>query len=309
MAMQSVHMAYGADPSPKVVLDDCSFTVAKGKLTVLIGPSGCGKTTVVNLLAGYERPTRGEIVLDGEAVTGPGWTRLVVFQETALFPWLTVVDNVLFGPAVRGAMKREAKREAQRLLEMVGLKDFADRYPLQLSGGMQRRAELARAMINEPRVMLMDEPFRGLDAMTRMLMQEHYLRLFEEVGRTNLFVTSELDEAVLLADRLIILTNRPTRVKRVVDVDLPRPREISMVGSRRFLELKQEALDTLHEEAVKEFAVGAKSAYDLVAAYGRRATDRAAPSKRRVSRSCGRDDSRRRRDGRRRPTSRRPGRS
>ena len=276
MAMRSVHMAYGADPSPKVVLDDCSFTVAKGKLTVLIGPSGCGKTTVVNLLAGYERPTRGEITLDGEAVTGPGWTRLVVFQETALFPWLTVVDNVLFGPAVRGAMKREAKREAQRLLEMVGLKDFADRYPLQLSGGMQRRAELARAMINEPRVMLMDEPFRGLDAMTRMLMQEHYLRLFEEVGRTNLFVTSELDEAVLLADRLIILTNRPTRVKRVVDVDLPRPREISMVGSRRFLELRQEALDTLHEEAVKAFAVGAKSAYDLVEAYGRRPKGRIA---------------------------------
>lgn len=275
MAMRSVRMAYGADPAPKVVLDDCSFTVAKGKLNVLIGPSGCGKTTVVNLLAGYERATRGEIVLDGEPVTGPGWTRLVVFQETALFPWLTVLDNVLFGPAVRGAMSRdEMKREAQRLLEMVGLKDFADKYPLQLSGGMQRRAELARAVINEPKVMLMDEPFRGLDAMTRMLMQEHYLRLFEEVGRTNLFVTSELDEAVLLADRLIILTNRPTRVKRVVDIDLPRPRQISMVGSRRFLELRQEALDTLHEEAVKAFASGAKSAYDLVEAYGRRVKGR-----------------------------------
>ncbi|MGQ0651153.1 MAG: ABC transporter ATP-binding protein [Betaproteobacteria bacterium] len=275
--MRSVHMAYGAAPAPKVVLDDCSFTVAKSKLNVLIGPSGCGKTTVVNLLAGYERPTRGEIVLDGEPVTGPGWTRLVVFQDTALFPWLTVLDNVLFGPAVRGAMKRaEVKREARRLLEMVGLQDFADKYPLQLSGGMQRRAELARAMINEPRVMLMDEPFRGLDAMTRMLMQEHYLRLFEEVGRTNLFVTSELDEAVLLADRVIILTNRPTRVKKVVDIDLPRPREISMVGSRRFLELKQEALEMLHEEAVKAFAAGAKSAYDLVEAYGRRARGRGA---------------------------------
>lgn len=275
MAMRSVRMAYGADPDPKVVLEDCSFTVAKGRLNVLIGPSGCGKTTVVNLLAGYERPTRGEILLDGEPVTGPGWTRLVVFQETALFPWLTVLDNVLFGPAVRGATTPgEAKREAERLLEMVGLKDFADKYPLQLSGGMQRRAELARAVINEPKVMLMDEPFRGLDAMTRMLMQEHYLRLFEEVGRTNLFVTSELDEAVLLADRLIILTNRPTRVKTVVDIDLPRPRAISMVGSRRFLELKQEALDTLHEEAVKAFAAGAKSAYDLVEAYGRRARGR-----------------------------------
>jgi NitT/TauT family transport system ATP-binding protein len=273
--MRSVHMAYGSEPSPKVVLDDCSFTVEEGKLNVLIGPSGCGKTTVVNLLAGYERPIRGEILLDGAPVTGPGWTRLVVFQETALFPWLTVLDNVLFGPQVRGAMTRaEAKREAERLLEMVGLRDFADKYPLQLSGGMQRRAELARAMINQPKLMLMDEPFRGLDAMTRMLMQEHYLRLFEDVGRTNLFVTSELDEAVLLADRVIILTNRPTRVKTVVDIDLPRPRAISMVGSRRFLELKQEALDTLHEEAVKAFAAGAKSAYDLVEAYGRRARGR-----------------------------------
>lgn len=270
--MRSVRMAYGAEPKLKVVLDECSFTVAKGKLNVLIGPSGCGKTTIVNLLAGYERPTSGEILLDGNPVTRPGWTRLVVFQETALFPWLSVLDNVVFGPVVRGALKPEAsRREARRLLELVGLQDFSDKYPLQLSGGMQRRAELARAIINEPTVMLMDEPFRGLDAMTRMLMQEHYLRLFEEVGRTNLFVTSELDEAVLLADRVIILTNRPTRVKRIIDIDLPRPREISIVGSKRFLELKQQALDTLHEEAVKAFAAGAKNAYDLVDAYGRRA--------------------------------------
>jgi NitT/TauT family transport system ATP-binding protein len=271
MAMRSVRMAYGAGPSAKLVLADCSFTVAKGKLNVLIGPSGCGKTTVVNLLAGYERPTSGEIEMDGEPVTGPGWTRLVVFQETALFPWLTVLDNVIFGPTVRGAMKRaEAKHEAHRLLGLVGLKDFADRYPLQLSGGMQRRAELARAVINNPNVMLMDEPFRGLDAMTRKLMQERYLRLFQEVGRTNLFVTSEIDEAVFLADRLIILSNRPTRAKRILDIDLPRPREISMLSSKRFLELKQEALDTLYEEAVKSFAAGARSAYDLVEAYGRR---------------------------------------
>jgi NitT/TauT family transport system ATP-binding protein len=267
MTLRSVRMAYGA----KVVLDDCSFAVEKGKLNVLIGPSGCGKTTLVNLLAGYERPTGGEILLDARPVRGPGPSRLVVFQETALFPWLTVLDNVVFGPMVRGALGREAaRREARRLLELVGLKDFADKYPLQLSGGMQRRAELARAMINEPDVMLMDEPFRGLDAMTRMLMQEHYLRLFEQVGRTNLFVTSELDEAVLLADRVIVLTNRPTRVKSVVDIDLPRPRRISMVGSRRFLELKQQALDMLHEEAVKAFAAGAKNAYDLVEAYSRR---------------------------------------
>ncbi|HEU4923155.1 MAG TPA: ABC transporter ATP-binding protein [Burkholderiales bacterium] len=271
MAMRSVRMTYGTGLTSNLVLDGCSFAVVGGKLNVLIGPSGCGKTTVVNLLAGYERPTEGKIVLDGEPVAGPGWTRLVVFQETALFPWLTVLDNVIFGPTVRGAMKRDqVKREARHLLAMVGLKDFADKYPMQLSGGMQRRAELVRAMINKPKVMLMDEPFRGLDAMTRKLMQEHYLRLFEEDGRTNLFVTSELDEAVFLADRLIILTNRPTQVRKIMDIDLPRPREISMLGSKRFLELKQEALNMLHEEAVKAFAAGATSAYDLVEAYGRR---------------------------------------
>ena len=270
MAMRSVRMAYGADLD-KIVLEDCSFAVARGKLNVLIGPSGCGKTTVVNLLAGYERPSGGEVLLDGEPVTGPGSSRLVVFQETALFPWMSVLENVMFGPAVRGTMKRaDLRREARALLEMVGLRDFADKHPMQLSGGMQRRAELVRAMINKPKVMLMDEPFRGLDAMTRKLMQEHYLRLFEEDGRTNLFVTSELDEAVFLADRLIVLTNRPTRVKKIMEIDLPRPREIAMLGSKRFLELKQEALNLLHEEALKAFTAGATSAYDLVEAFGRR---------------------------------------
>ncbi len=271
MEARHVSKVFGSETDPKVVLEDCSFTVMRRKLNVLIGPSGCGKTTIVNLLAGYELPTRGEILLDGERVGGPEWSRLVVFQETALFPWMTVLDNVTFGPSVRRSMKKEeARREAKRLLEKVGLKDFADRYPIQLSGGMQRRAELARAMINDPKVMLMDEPFRGLDAMTRELMQEYYLRLFEEIGRTNLFVTSELEEAIFLADRLIVLTNRPTRVKKVMEIDLPRPREFHALTSKRYLELKQEALEALHEEALKAFASGVKSAYDLVEAYGKR---------------------------------------
>ena len=272
MEARGVSKVFGSETDPKVVLQDCSFTVTRRGLNVLIGPSGCGKTTIVNLLAGYEQPTSGAILLDDEPVKGPGWTRLVVFQETALFPWMTVLDNVAFGPRVRGSMgRRETLGEARRLLEKVGLKGFEDRYPIQLSGGMQRRAELARAMINDPKVMLMDEPFRGLDAMTRELMQEYYLRLFEEIGRTNLFVTSELEEAIFLADRLIILTNRPTRVKKVMEIDLPRPRSYQMLASRRYLELKQEALEALHEEALRAFAGGAKDAYDLVEAYRRRA--------------------------------------
>jgi NitT/TauT family transport system ATP-binding protein len=188
MAVRDVGKVFGAGARARAVLDGCSFTVTRGRLTVIIGPSGCGKTAIVNLLAGYEAPTHGEVLLDGERVHGPSWTRLVVFQETALFPWMTVLDNVTFGPTVRAVMpSATARAEALRLLEKVGLKDFAHRYPVQLSGGMQRRAELARAIINAPRVMLMDEPFRGLDAITRQLMQEYVLRLFEESGCTSLF--------------------------------------------------------------------------------------------------------------------------
>src|SRR5262245_52327136 len=271
MELRGVDKVFGDGERARVVLDGCSFVVSRGKLTVLIGPSGCGKTTTVNLLAGYERPTRGAVLLDGERVDGPGATRLVVFQETALFPWMTVLDNVMFGPLVRRALPRRAVRdEARRLLEKVGLADFAHRYPIQLSGGMQRRAELARAMMNDPLVMLMDEPFRGLDAMTRQLMQEHYVRLFEESGQTSLFVTTELEEAIFLADRLVILTNRPSRVKKIMYVDLPRPRTYHTLASSRYRALKEEALEALHEEAMQAFATGTTAAYDLVEAYRKR---------------------------------------
>jgi NitT/TauT family transport system ATP-binding protein len=185
-------------------------------------------------------------------VTGPDWERLVVFQESALFPWLTCYDNVMFGPLATNVMTRdEAHEQAIKLLEKVGLQDFLYKYPIQLSGGMQRRAELARALINRPTVMLMDEPFRGLDAMTRELMQEYYLRLVEESHGTHLFVTSEIEEAIFLANKLIIMTNKPSCVKHVLDVDLPRPRDASVLRSKQYLELKATALEILHEEAVK----------------------------------------------------------
>jgi len=275
MVVRDVGKVFGEGARARSVLESCSFVIARGKLTVLIGPSGCGKTAIVNLLAGYERATRGEILLDGERVRGPSWTRLVVFQETALFPWMTVLENVTFGPTVRGVMPaRAAQAEALRLLEKVGLKDFAHRYPVQLSGGMQRRAELARAIINAPRVMLMDEPFRGLDAITRQLMQEYVLRLFEESGSTGVFVTSELEEAIFLADRLVLLSNRPTRVKKIMDIDLPRPRSYQALASPRYLALKEEALAVLHEEALQAFAAGNTRARDLVEAYRGRADGR-----------------------------------
>lgn len=247
-----------------IILKNCSFTVDPGKLTVLIGPSGCGKTTIINLIAGYERPDLGSVKMDGQPITGPNWERLVVFQETALYPWLTCYENVMFGPLSRKVMTREkAHEETLKLLAKVGLEDFRDKYPSQLSGGMQRRAELARALINQPKVMLMDEPFRGLDAMTRQLMQEYYLKLFEETHASHVFVTSELDEAIILADNLLIMTNKPSKIQKIIEIDLPRPRQWNMVTSKRYLEIKAEALELLHEEAVKASTASGKVDVDL----------------------------------------------
>ncbi len=267
---RNVTKTFGEEWARQVVVERASFVVEAGQLNVLVGPSGCGKSTLINLIAGYEQPAVGEILIDDERVQGPGRDRLVVFQETALFPWMTSLENVMFGPEVRGMNRREARQEARRLLEKVGLKGFEDKYPSQLSGGMQRRCELARALINRPKIMLMDEPFRGLDAMTRELMQEYLLRLFEETRHTILFVTSELEEAIFLADRLLILSAKPTSVKQVLAVDLPRPRDFHLLTSARYGELKQEALEALYEEAVKAFSKGSKAAYDLVEAFGRR---------------------------------------
>jgi len=267
---RNVTKMFGEEWARQVVVEGAAFEVEAGRLNVLVGPSGCGKSTLINLIAGYEEPSSGEILIDGQRVQGPGRDRLVVFQETALFPWMTSLENVMFGPDVRGMNRREARQEARRLLEKVGLKGFEDKYPSQLSGGMQRRCELARALINHPKIMLMDEPFRGLDAMTRELMQEYLLRLFEETRHTILFVTSELEEAIFLADRLLILSAKPTAVKQVLDVDLPRPRDFHVLTTRRYGELKQEALEALYQEAVKAFAKGSKAAYDLVEAFGKR---------------------------------------
>jgi NitT/TauT family transport system ATP-binding protein len=264
---------FGEEWARQIVVQNASFVIEEGKLNVLIGPSGCGKSTLINLIAGYETPSGGGVTIDGQRVDGPGPDRLVVFQETALFPWMTSAENVMFGPIVRGMNRRDARHHARQLLEKVGLKGFEDKYPSQLSGGMQRRCELVRALINRPKIMLMDEPFRGLDAMTRQLMQEYLLRLFEETRHTILFVTSELEEAIFLADRLLILTAKPTNVKQVLDVNLPRPRDFHVLTSARYAELKQEALEALYEEAVKAFSKGSKAAYDLVEAFGKRVAE------------------------------------
>ena len=213
--VRDVTKSFNIGPS-QLVLDQCSFAIKAGQLTVLIGPSGCGKSTLVNILAGYEAVDAGEVSFLGRSVRGPASDRLVVFQEIALFPWMTTYQNVIYGPVVmRDRSMTDIEADADQLLERVGLLEFKDKYPNQLSGGMQRRAELARAMINNPEIMMLDEPFRGLDAITCDLMQEYFLRLYEERKQTVLFVTSEIDEAILLADRLLIMSNRPGRIKHI----------------------------------------------------------------------------------------------
>ena len=262
---------YGAVHFSKEVIKDCSFTIERGKLTVMIGPSGCGKSTLIRLLAGFEKPTSGTITLNGKPVAGPARDRLVLFQETALFPWMTTYDNILYGPRARGEVTKETLDLAEFLLNKVGLQDFRKKYPTQLSGGMQRRAELARAMINNPEVMILDEPFRGLDAMTKELMWEYYSALYEENRRTNFFVTTDIDEAIFLADRMLIMSNIPTQVRAVLEVDVPRPRRLlDLVENDRSNEIKMQALSILHEEAMKSFSRGSKAAADFVDAYSKR---------------------------------------
>ncbi len=273
ITVENVSRSYGAQQFQKEVVKDCTFTIERGKLTVMIGPSGCGKSTLIRLLAGFEKPTTGEIKINGQPVTGPGRDRLVLFQETALFPWMTTWDNILYGPRARGELTPEVMEHAEFLLQKVGLREFRKKYPTQLSGGMQRRAELARAMVNNPRVMILDEPFRGLDAMTKELMWEYYSALYEENRRTNFFITTDIDEAIFLADRLLIMSNIPTQVRAVLEVDLPRPRKLSdIVENDRANEIKIQALSILHEEAMKSFSRGSKAAADFVEAYSKRVT-------------------------------------
>jgi NitT/TauT family transport system ATP-binding protein len=267
----NVGKAYGDGKFAKTVIRDCSFSIERGKLTVMIGPSGCGKSTLIRLLAGFERPTSGRITIGGKPVGDPGRDRLVLFQETALFPWMTTYDNIMFGPRARMEAGKESRRKAEFLLDKVGLGAFRRKYPTQLSGGMQRRAELARAMINDPKVMILDEPFRGLDAMTKKLMQEYYAKLYEETRRTTFFVTTDIDEAIFLADRILVMTNVPARVRAVLEVNLPRPRRLEDVIENDDANLiKMQALSLLHEEAMKSFAHGSKAAADFIDAYSKR---------------------------------------
>ena len=268
IVLHRVTKHFGNASTERVVVENCSFTIEPGKLNVIIGPSGCGKSTLLNLIAGYDTPDTGSISCDGVRVDGPSSDRLVVFQENALFDWMTTYENIVFGPRAQGCSSDLIETKANQVLERVGLGDFRDKYPSQLSGGMQRRIELARAIINDPTVMLLDEPFRGLDAMTKGLMQEYFLQLYSENPRTAVFVTTDIDEAILLADRLIILSNAPASLRHCVEVDIDKPRVAASLYERdQANNIKREALDILYHEALKSFQTSKKSDSDFLHSY------------------------------------------
>lgn len=261
--IRNVSKVYDPDGVNVLAVDNCSIDIAPGEFCVIVGPSGCGKTTLLNAIAGFHEITNGEILLDGTAICKPGYTappnseRIVVFQNGALFPWSTILDNVAFGPVVQGmASARDANRAAQSLLTELGLPDIADRYPNELSSGMRRRVEIARALINSPKVLLLDEPFRAMDALTKGVAQEFLLQVFDRVKKTVFFITHDLEEALFLADRVLVMTTRPGRIKYVLDVDFPRPRTFHMRASKRYLELKQQIFTAVREEATKAFVAG-----------------------------------------------------
>jgi NitT/TauT family transport system ATP-binding protein len=223
-----------------------SFEVRKREFISVIGPSGCGKSTLIRILAGLDYPTSGVVRLDGRAVQGPGADRGMVFQAYTLFPWLTVKKNVMFGLKMKGVARAEAERLAIEWLGVVGLADAADKYPGQLSGGMKQRVAIARALANDPRILLMDEPFGALDAQTRCSMQAHLLRIWEAVDVTVLFITHDLEEAIYLSDRIVVLGSNPGRIVEIIDVPVSRPRAPDQFLSGHFLATKQRLEELIH---------------------------------------------------------------
>jgi NitT/TauT family transport system ATP-binding protein len=246
MSVEALTREFDAGGVRTTALHRVSFEVRKREFISVIGPSGCGKSTLIRILAGLDYPTSGVVRLDGRAVQGPGADRGMVFQAYTLFPWLTVKKTVMFGLKMKGVARAEAERLAIEWLGVVGLADAADKYPGQLSGGMKQRVAIARALANDPRILLMDEPFGALDAQTRCSMQAHLLRIWEAVDVTVLFITHDLEEAIYLSDRIVVLGSNPGRIVEIIDVPVSRPRAPDQFLSGHFLATKQRLEELIH---------------------------------------------------------------
>jgi NitT/TauT family transport system ATP-binding protein len=246
--IEHLHIELGHGKQAFETLQDVSISIFPGEFVCLLGPSGCGKSTLLGSLAGHIAPSRGRILLDGEPIRGPHPDRGLVFQHHTLFPWKKVWDNVAFGLKMKGIARSERRHRAIELLELVGLAGFENSYPSQLSGGMQQRVEIARVLINHPRVMLMDEPFGALDAQTRLKMQELLLDVWSRIETTIVFITHDIDEALFLADRILVMSPRPGRIIEEIRLDFARPRQTELVTSPEFMQLKRHCLELLHPQ-------------------------------------------------------------
>lgn len=264
LSIRNVTKIYDPEGVNVLAVDDCSLEIAAGEVCMVVGPSGCGKTTLLNAIAGFHSITTGEIYLDGEPLCGPdkplaepGADRMVVFQQGALFPWKTLLDNVAYGPIVQGKLqKSEAREKALEQLAEAGLERVANKYPGEVSSGMARRAEIVRALINNPKVLLLDEPYRAMDALTKSIMHEALLEMYDRTKVTIFFITHDLEEAIFLGDRVVVMTTRPGKVKKTMTVEITRPRNYELLSSETFRLLVGEAKDAVHEEAIKAFEAG-----------------------------------------------------
>lgn len=251
IAFQNVRKLYagsGSKATETLALERLDLEIRDAEIVAILGPTGCGKSSTLNMIAGFEYPSTGTVTLEGREILTPGPDRAVVFQQPALFPWLNVFDNVTLGIKCRGAPKETYTPKARHLLREVGLADFERHYPYQLSGGMQQRVQIARALISEPTVLLMDEPFGALDSQTRILMQELLLELWAEYRPTIIFITHDVSEAIFVADRVLVMSTRPGRVKLDVAVDEEKPRSADFMTTKRFVEMQAQLLQAVREE-------------------------------------------------------------
>ena len=263
ISIRNVSKIYDPEGAAVVAVDNCCMEIEAGEFCVIVGPSGCGKTTLLNAIAGFHGISQGEIYLDDELLcTGsktpaPGSDRIVVFQNGALFPWFTVLENITFGPVMQGVMKKkDAEEKAHYMMGQMGLKGIAHNYPSEISSGMRRRVEIARAMMNDPRVLLLDEPFRAMDALTKTVVHQFLLDVYDKSKTTVFFITHDLDEAIFLGSKVYIMTTRPATIKKVLDVNIPRPRDYRILASQEYQNLRDECIAAVHEEAVKAFKAG-----------------------------------------------------
>jgi NitT/TauT family transport system ATP-binding protein len=264
--INNVVKIYGSGETGTLAVDHCSFEVPPGEITVVVGPSGCGKTTLLNAIAGFHSVTSGSINLDDEMLCGPGKLkaepgpdRIVVFQNGALFPWKTNIENITFGPMMQGQMTRaEAYDKARAMMADAGLRGIEHNYPGEISSGVRRRVEIVRALMNNPKILLLDEPYRALDSLTKSVMHEALLEIFYKNRVSIFFITHDLEEAIFLGHRVVIMTTRPCRPKKILDIDIPHPRDYSVLTTKRFREFMEETVAAVHEEAIKAFAAGEK---------------------------------------------------